>query len=212
MQPGWYVDAKDPAKVAYFDGTVWESSTDRSSLPLSIQQTISQMPPERPDREPLQSSPAAAAAAPPRKNLAGLGWLLGIAAGAILIISGIAHGFTAVGRNCGAPFKEDSVAEYMDAMAQDAGLGRTTYAADCKDKIESATGVVWVLVLIGVLLILASAIIMAILRSAQTSRAAAAQVMPTAASQIEDLARLRDKGLVTPDEFELKKQEQLRRV
>ena len=146
--------------------------------------------------------------------MAGLGWLLGITAGAILIIGGIAHGFTAAGRNCGAPFKEDSVAEYMDALAQDAGLGPTTYAADCKDKIESATAVVWVLVLIGVLLILASAIIMAILRSAQKSRAAipAAQVMPTAATQIEDLARLRDKGLVTPEEFELKRQELLRRV
>jgi hypothetical protein len=56
------------------------------------------------------------------------------------------------------------------------------------------------------------AIIMAVLRSAQAPRAAtpAPQAVRTPASQIEDLARLRDKGLVTPEEYEQKKQELLR--
>ncbi|KIS27834.1 hypothetical protein TV39_08870 [Arthrobacter sp. SPG23] len=142
-----------------------------------------------------------------------MGWLFGIGAGVLLIFLGITNGFTNAGDNCGAPFKENSVAEYMDAIAQDSGFGRTTYAADCKESIASATVWVWALILIGVLLILASAIIMAILRSTQASRAAtpAAHPMPTAASQIEELARLRDKGIVTPEEFEWKKQDLLRR-
>lgn len=121
------------------------------------------------------------------------------------------NGFADAGANCGAPFRKSSVADFMDAIAQDSGLGQTTYAADCRESIASATVWVWVLILIGVLLILGSAII--VLRSAQASRAAtpAARPMPTAASQIEELARLRDKGLVTPEEFEWKKQDLLRR-
>lgn len=205
MQPGWYADSKEPTTVAYFDGTVWEPPTDRSSLPISIQESVLQLPPDHAPRG------SAANVAAPRRSTAGLAWLLGIGAGAILIIWGIAHGFTPAGRNCGAPFKENSVADYMDAIAQDSGFGRTTYAADCKDNIESAAVWVWVLILIGVLLILASAIIMAILRTAHAPRMRNSSGQPTAASQIEDLARLRDKGLVTPEEFEWKKQDLLRR-
>ncbi|WP_456507468.1 SHOCT domain-containing protein [Arthrobacter sp. TE12232] len=50
---------------------------------------------------------------------------------------------------------------------------------------------------------------MAIIRCSQASRTKTAK--PTVASQIEDLARLRDKGLLTPDEFELKRPELPRR-
>lgn len=210
MKPGCYADAKEPTKGAYFDGSAWEPSKDRASRPLSIQETLSKLPSGHPGPTGRPEVPAAAV---PRKGKAGLGWLLGVAAGAILIIWGIVHGYTPAGRNCGAPFKESSVSEYMDAIAQDSGLGRTTYAADCRDNIASATVWVWVLILIGVLLILASAIIMAIFRAAHASRAAipAAQPMPTTASQIEELARLRDNGLVTPEEFEWKKHDLLRR-
>jgi hypothetical protein len=97
----------------------------------------------------------------------------------------------------------------MDAIAQDSGLGITNYAVECRASIAEATTWTWVLIIIGVLVVLGSAIIMAIIRSGQASRAAAAP--PTTASQIEDLARLRDKGLVSPEEFELKRQELLRR-
>lgn len=210
MKPGWYGDAKEPTRVAYFDGTTWEPSTDRVSLPLSIQDTISEPPSGHPG---FTARPEVPAAPAPRKSKAALGWLLGVVAGAILVIWGIAHGYTPAGRNCGAPFKESSVAEFMDAIAQDSGLGRTTYAADCRDNIESATVWIWVLILTGVLLILASAIIIAILRSAHSALVAtsSAQPMLTITSQIEELARLRDKGLVTPEEFEWKKQDLLRR-
>ncbi|MFJ4229191.1 SHOCT domain-containing protein [Paenarthrobacter nicotinovorans] len=98
----------------------------------------------------------------------------------------------------------------MDALAPEYGLGLTTYAAECRSNLAEATGWVWAFVLLGVLVLLASAIIMAVLRSAQNNRATAAPALPTAASQIEHLARLRDQGLVTPEEFEWKKQDILR--
>lgn len=222
MQEGWYSHIQETTSVAYFDGTAWEPLTDRSALPQGIQRTITPLDPGHPGpHAPFETVPVAGPRTPvetvtvaaPGKNTAGLGWLVGIVAGVLMIVWGIMHGFANAGRNCGAPFKENSVAEYMDALAQDYGLGRTTYAADCKESIASATVWVWVLILIGVLVILGSAIIVAILRSAHASRAAipAAKTAPTAASQIEELARLRDKGLVTPEEFEWKKQDLLRR-
>ena len=84
----------------------------------------------------------------------------------------------------------------MDAVAPEYGLGRTTFAAECRSNLAEATGWVWALVLLGVLVLLASAMIMVVLRSAQGNRATAVSALPTAASQIEHLARLRDQGLL----------------
>lgn len=210
MQQGWYADSQEPTTVACFDGTVWGPETDRLSLTRDIQATISPLHPGHSGpRAPFETT---ATAVPHKPMPAGLGWLLGIGAGALLIFLGITNGFANAGANCGAPFKGNSIAEYMDALAQDSGIRGTTYAADCKESITSATVWVWALILIGVLVVLASAIIMAVLRSAQAPRAAtpAPQAVRTPASQIEDLARLRDKGLVTPEEYERKKQELLR--
>lgn len=210
MQPGWYAHIQEPKAVAYFDGTSWGPLTDRFSLPLDIQVTIAQLHPKHPGpRAPFETITVTGS----RKSKPGSGWFWGIGAGAFLVFWGIMIGFGDAGANCGAPFRRSGVAELMDAMAQDSGLGRTTYAAGCRESIASATVWVWVLILIGVLLMLGSSIIMAVLRSGQASRAATpvARPMPTVASQIEELARLRDKGLVTPEEFEWKKQDLLRR-
>ncbi|WP_115787463.1 SHOCT domain-containing protein [Arthrobacter silvisoli] len=98
----------------------------------------------------------------------------------------------------------------MDAMAQDSGLRGTEYAADCRANIADATTLTWTLILLGVVVVLGSVIIMAVIRAGQANRATTPAV-PTIAAQIEDLARLRDKGLVTPEEFEWKRQELLRR-
>jgi hypothetical protein len=145
----------------------------------------------------------------PRKRTPGSGWWWGIGGGAFLLICGIALGYAPAGRLCGAPFEKSGVAELADAMALEGGLGRMGYAAECRADIAAATVWVWVLILIGVLVVLGSAIIMAVLRSGQANRPTAPAA--TAAAQIEDLARLRDKGLVSPEEFEWKKQELLRR-
>lgn len=57
---------------------------------------------------------------------------------------------------------------------------------------------------------LASFLIQAVIRSGHANRAPV--VVPTAALQIEELARLRDKGLISPEEFEWKRQDLLRRA
>jgi hypothetical protein len=98
----------------------------------------------------------------------------------------------------------------MDAIAPEYGLGVTNYAAQCRDSIAGATALTWTLIVLGVIVMLASFLIQAVIRSGHANRAPV--VVPTAALQIEELARLRDKGLVSPEEFEWKRQELLRRA
>ncbi len=214
MQPGWYSHFQNPGAVAYFDGEAWGTVRDGFALSRDVQKIITPLNPVHPGpRAPFESlavptAPKRKPMSGPRAPQSGSGWWWGIGGGALLVVWGIMSGFSPAGANCGAPFKKSSVAEYMDALSQDNGLGSMGYAAECRADIASATVWVWVLILLGVLIVLASAIIMAVLRSGHTPR----QVGPiqTPASQIEDLARLRDKGLVTPEEFERKKQELLR--
>lgn len=235
MQPGWYSHFQNPGAVAYFDGNTWGSLRDGFALSPEVQKIIRPLQPGHPgppapfetttvsapqkrktkstrlargEPQTVSTSREPPIASAPRQPKPGTGWWWGIGGGAALILCGIISGFTPSGANCGSPFKKSSVAEYMDALSLDNGLGFTSYAAECRSDIAAATVWVWVLILIGVLVALASAIIMAVLRSGQTSRHTAA---PTTAAQLEDLARLRDKGLVSPEEFELKKQEFLRR-
>lgn len=169
MQPGWYSHIQEPKAVAHFDGTSWGPLTDRFSLPLDVQLTVTRLNPRHlGPRAPFETTEVV------RKSKPGSGWWWGISIGAILILCGLARSF-------------------MSASRWSPGVAIS----------------VWVLILLGLLIVLASAIIMAVLRSGQTNRVVTSA--PTLASQIEDLARLRDKGLVTPEEFEWKRQELLRR-
>lgn len=207
MQPGWYAHVQNPAAVAYFDGTAWGSVRDGFALSPDVQKTITPLQPGHPGpAAPFETM--AVAASPVRKP--GSGWFWGIGAGAALIVAGLLRGLSAAGANCGAPFKPDSVAAYMDAIAPEYGLGVTNYAAQCRDSIAGATALTWTLIVLGIIVLLASFLIQAVIRSGQINRAPV--VVPTAASQIEELARLRDKGLVSPEEFEWKRQELLRRA
>lgn len=227
MQPGWYSHFQNPGAVAYFDGNTWGSLRDGFALAYDVQKIIRPLQPghsgppapfetqavSTPQKRKSKSEPLVPmdtqTLSTRREPKPGSGWWWGISGGAVLILCGIIGGFTSSGANCGAPFRKSSVAEYMDALSQDNGLGFTSYAAECRSDIAAATVWVWVLILIGVLVALASAIIMVVLRSGHVGRQVA--VAPTAAAKIEDLARLRDKGLVSPEEFELKRQEILRR-
>lgn len=136
-------------------------------------------------------------------------WFLGVGVGVVLIVIGLIKGFSSAGPNCGAPFKKDAVAEYMDAISLDNGLV-THFAAGCRSKIADATMVTWILIILGVIVMLASFLIQAVIRAGQ--RTSPTPVAPTMATQIEDLARLRDKGLITPEEYEAKRQELLGRA
>lgn len=206
MQPGWYAHLQNPGAVAYFDGTAWGTIQDGYALGPDVQKTIQPLQPGHPGPQaPFETMPVTMT----RKRTPGFGWWWGVGGGAFLILCGIITGYAPAGRLCGAPFKKSSVAELSDAMALGSGLGHMGYAAECRTDIAAATVWVWVLILIGVLVVLGSAIIMAVLRSGHANRPTAPAT--TAAAQIEDLARLRDKGLVTPEEYEWKRQELLRR-
>lgn len=207
MQPGWYCHVQNPNLAAYFNGTSWSPTVHASALTPENQRSVTPLQPGHPGpRAPFERQLERGSQAPK----SGAGWWWGISAGAVLVICGLLRGSASAGPNCGSPFNKSSLAEYMDALAPEYGLGRTTYAAECRSSLAEATGWVWAFVLLGVLIILASAIIMAVLRSAQGNRATAVPTLPTAASQIEHLARLRDHGLVTPEEFEWKKRDILR--
>lgn len=207
LQPGWYAHVQNPGAVAYFDGSSWGTVRDGYALSPDIQKTITPLQPGHPG----PPAPFEAMVVKGRRTpKPGSGWYWGVGAGGLLVLFGLFKGFSYAGTNCGAPFRKSSVAELMDAMAQDSGLGITNYAAECRASVADATTWTWVLILLGVLVLLGSIIIMAVIRAGQANRAATAAA-PTTAAQIEDLARLRDKGLVTPEEFEWKRQELLRR-
>lgn len=95
------------------------------------------------------------------------------------------------------------MADYMDAYAPVYGY-QTDYAGDCVADLASATTTTWILIGLGILVALVSALIMATIRSGTSRSAAVAPEVQTMASKIENLARLRDKGLVTDEEYERK--------
>lgn len=207
MQPGWYSHVQDPRAVAYFDGFAWGPVTDGFSLSPEIHRVITPLLPGH-SGPPAPFEMLAIKGTPTPKP--GAGWFWGVGAGAALIVMGLLTGFSPAGSDCGSPFNRDNrVAKLKDALSSDYGLGITSYAAECKESIDAASTWTWVLIIVGVLVLLGSVIIRAILRSTQPNRET--NVRPTIASQIEDLARLRDQGLITPEEFEWKRMDILRR-
>lgn len=137
---------------------------------------------------------------------AGPFWTMGT--GTLLLIIGIIVGSMKVGSLCGSPFDPDSfAAEYYDA------IGGSGAAASCRESIASANIVTWALIAIGVILFVAGLIMRSINRSRPLrTEQSVAPAAPGIGAQIEDLARLRDQGLLTPEEFEAKKAELLARL
>ena len=209
MKPGWYSQADNPQTAAYFDGEKWGESAEVGSLDEAARSSLLTLPaiPAEPPANAGASADAPSSAEPAKARKAGGGWWWGISAGAVLIIIGIFYGFQPAGSYCSAPFKNSNMAEYMDAYAPEYGY-HTDYAGDCVADLSSATTTTWILIGLGILVALVSALIMATLRSGSSRTAAPA--VQSFASKIEDLARLRDQGLVTPEEYEWKRQELLR--
>lgn len=212
MKPGWYSQAQSPETAAHFDGETWGGQTDLKSLDSDIRSSITVLPeePSAPPTVPAAVVPAVSALDQPKRvKKGGAGWWWGISAGAILGIIGIIYGFQPAGNYCSAPFKDSSIAEYMDAYAPTYGY-RTDYAGECVAALASAKTTTWVLIGFGILVSLASALIMATVRAGKSRAATAAPAVQSMASKIEDLARLRDQGLITAEEYEWKRQELLR--
>lgn len=134
------------------------------------------------------------------------GWVWLVIIGIITAIIGLTVGFQKAGGLCGSVFKPDSLAaELYDSMG---GYGG---AAECRRNIASAAVPTWVLIVLGIVLILTGIIV----RSIGTSRptvTAVAHTGPSIATQIEDLSRLKEQGLVSVEEFDAKRAELLRRI
>lgn len=205
MKPGWYSQAHRLQAAAYFDGEAWGKETEVHTLDPEIRRTIMVLA----DSPPPPLAAASFAGHPKPAKKAGNGWWWGISAGAVLIIIGIIYGFQPAGSYCSAPFKDSDMAEYMDAFAPEYGY-RSDFAGGCVADLASAVTTTWILIGLGILIALVSALIMATVRSGSSRAAAAAPAAQSLASKIEDLARLRDQGLVSAEEYEWKRRELLR--
>ncbi|HEX9086149.1 MAG TPA: SHOCT domain-containing protein [Arthrobacter sp.] len=134
------------------------------------------------------------------------GWLwLGLI-GLAAIVIGIIIGSQKVGRLCGSVFVPKSIA----AQLYDTLQGSYGGAADeCKNSIASASVPTWILIVLGIVMIVTAFILRSVANRPTVAPAAPA---PSVASQIEDLSRLKQQGLVTDEEFEAKRAELLSRL
>lgn len=141
------------------------------------------------------------------KPITGAGTILMICAGIVLAIGGIWKGFQSVGQLCGTVFDPDHLAaQHFDALSGSFGGA----VADCTADTLSAAVWVWALIAIGVVLFSVGLIMQAITKSRPTGRGI--KNTPGVRQQIEELAALRDQGLVSPEEFDRKKSELLSRI
>jgi hypothetical protein len=133
-------------------------------------------------------------------------WLAAI--GLIAGVIGIVVGSQKAGNMCGSVFKSDSLtAEYFDAMT-----GGHSTLADCNRGIASLAVTTWVLIVLGVLMVLTAVLVWTISNSRPRVDAAPAAAPPSVASQMEDLSRLKEQGLITGEEFDSKRADLLGRL
>lgn len=133
------------------------------------------------------------------------GWIWLVVIGVVTSAIGIVVGSVKSGM-CGSVFSPQStVAELYDTLQGSYG-GAT---ARCKASIASAAVPTWILIVLGVILVITAIIVRSIGNSRPSVAAAPA---PTVATQIEDLSRLKEQGLVTDEEFESKRAELLSRL
>ena len=136
------------------------------------------------------------------------GWLWLVIVGPVVTIIGIIIGSTSTGSMCGSVFSPKStVAELYDTLGGSLGGA----ARSCEKSIAAAAVPTWILIVLGIALVLVGIIVRAIGKN----RAAALKVVsgePTVASRLEDLARLKDQGLITVAEYDLKRTELMRQL
>lgn len=123
--------------------------------------------------------------------------------GPILTIVGIIIGPQKMGSLCGSVFSPQShAAELFDTLYGSPGGG----ASNCRQSITSAAVPTWILIVLGIILVL-TAIVVRSITSKRASAPASVPAAPSLATQIEDLSRLHQQGLINDDEFETKRAE-----
>lgn len=128
-------------------------------------------------------------------------WL--IVVGSILSILGIIIGSIRVGA-CGTGL----LPNYSAAHELDSLVGGNGAMSLCNRNMPFYAGLTWSLLLLGIALIVTALV----LRSASKKRTATAvgpAPSPSVVSKMEDLSRLKEQGLITPEQFDAKRQELL---
>lgn len=134
-------------------------------------------------------------------------WIWLVVLGPILTIIGIIIGSAKSGM-CGSVFSSDSLAaELFDSMG---GYGYGSAAVDCKESIAAAAVPTWIFIVLGIVLVLTGIIVRSIINNRPAPTAV--QQAPSVATQIEDLSRLKEQGLISDDEFTAKRAELLSRL
>lgn len=136
------------------------------------------------------------------------GWLWLVIVGPVVTIVGIIIGSMSTGSMCGSVFSpKNHVAELYDSMRGSLGGA----ASSCEKSVAAAAVPTWILIVLGIALVLVGIIIRAIGKN----RAAAPRMVsgePSVASRLEDLARLKDQGLISVSEYDLKRTELMRQL
>lgn len=127
--------------------------------------------------------------------------------GPLIIGAGIIMGYTVpVGRRCSGAFAGDHPEASGYDIAQAMQNGLRTYAADaCAAAAPAQAGIYWGIVGFGIAVVILGAVLRALAK--QQPVAAPASV----ADELTGLARLRDQGLLTTEEFEAQKRKVLQR-
>lgn len=132
--------------------------------------------------------------------------------GIITASIGINMGNQKAGYLCGSVFKNESLtAEYVDA-----GRGGNSAVTSCNQSIASMTIPTWTLIWLGIALVVTAIVVAVIVWTIGNSRPAAvpavAAAAPSVATQLEDLSRLKDQGVISAEEFNTKRAELLARL
>jgi uncharacterized membrane protein len=135
-------------------------------------------------------------------------WIWLATVGPILTIIGILIGSQKMGSLCGSVFSPQShAAELFDTLYGSPGGG----ASSCRQSITSAAVPTWILIVLGIILVL-TAIVVRSITSNRVGAPAPAAPAQSVATQIEDLSRLHQQGLINDHEFETKRAELMTRL
>ncbi|MDR6557430.1 hypothetical protein J2809_001786 [Arthrobacter pascens] len=125
------------------------------------------------------------------------GWIWLIVAGFAVSVAGIIVGLQKAGSLCGSPLIPQSrQAEIFDALRSGSRV-----AGECYRRIDAAAAPTWMLIAAGIVVVLAAVII----RVVSINRYSAVEAAPSLATQIEDLERQYREGLISTEEFDVKR-------
>lgn len=141
-----------------------------------------------------------------------LWWVLACVGG-LSIIVGVIIGSQKAGRMCGNVFNRKSgAAEIYDTLSGSPGGA----ARSCAESISAAAVPTWIFIVLGIVIVIAAAIIRNMPekqpQQAVTIAAAPVTVQKSVTEKLEELDGLRQRGLVTDQEFEAKRKDLLDRM